>query len=365
MLRSRKQRQQLVDTYLEVHHPELLQRTSNAGVELCEKLSHLDFWCGNNSLHIEKPDTYQDEGCCITHTVGLPKHPATDEAMPLTPFQVDFVTKIIKITAAPTQNKLKLKKYKAVLEEYKRQSHKFHVNKGRQMGFTEIVLRLIQYFCFSRYAGRNIGIIAATNGKLAKKDLRRFARLFKNVPSTVKTWVKGTAMELVNDTVIEAFPASEEALTGDTKYACIFMDESAKWKLVDDTPVFNSVLPIVRTNGSDFFLVSTPKGPVKMFHKIHKNPEDFVKFGYFIEETIGNLYTQSQVDEMLSTSKEDPDQEYHGKFKAGRDSIFGEVTDEDRGTNWSEWDDVVDEDNEIDEEDDSYVEPNDEWSDSS
>jgi len=356
MLRSRKQRQQLVDTYLEVHHPELLHGGSQEGTELCKQLSKLDFWCGNNTLHLEKSDTYQDEGCCLTHTVGLPRHPATDEEMPLTPFQVDFVTKIIKATIPPTLKQFK-KKFKEALNEYKRESHKFHINKGRQMGFTEIVLRLIQFFCFSRYAGRNVGIIAATNGKLAKKDLRRFARLFRNIPSTVKTWVKGTAMELVNHTIIEAFPASEEALTGDTKYACIFMDESAKWKLVDDTPVFNSVLPIVRTNGSDFFLVSTPKGPVKMFHKIHKNPEDFIKFEYFIEETIGNLYTQSQVDNMLSTSKEDPDQEYHGKFKAGRDSIFGEVTDEDRGTNWTEWDD-----DSIDEEDDSYVEPDDEWS---
>jgi len=323
------------------------------GIELCKELSKLPFTCGNDTLHLEKPDTYQDEGCCLTHTVGLPRHPATDEEMTLTPFQVDFVIKIIKATAAPTLKQYK-KKFKEALNEYKRLAHKFHINKGRQMGFTEIVLRLIQFFCFSRYAGRNVGIIAATTGKLAKKDLRRFARLFRNIPSTVKTWVKGTTMELVNHTIIEAFSASEEALTGDTKYACIFMDESAKWTLVDDTPVFNSVLPIVRTNGSDFFLVSTPKGPVKMFYEIHKNPEDFIKFEYFIEETIGNLYTQEQVDNMLSTSKEDPDQEYHGKFKAGRDSIFGEVTDEDRGTNWTEWN--------VDEEDDSYVEPDDEWS---
>jgi len=205
------------------------------------------------------------------------------------------------------------------------------------MGFTEIVLRFIQFFSFNRYAGQNVGIIAATNGKLADKDLRRLARLYKNIPTMVLQTVKNHIFKIINGTIIEAFPASEEAMTGDTNYACIFMDESAKWKLVDDTPVFNSVLPIVRLNGADFFLVSTPKGPIKMFYKIHKDPQDFVMLEYFIWEAEGNLYTKSQIIHMLKTTKEDPNQEYLGKFTIGEASILGAISDEDRSDKVVEW----------------------------
>lgn len=211
-----------------------------------------------------------------------------------------------------------------------------HLNKGRQMGFTEIVLRVILHLCFTRYAGANVGIIAATNGSLAKKDLRRLARLFKSIPQVVEQWIKNNTIRLVNGTVIEAFAASEEALTGDTKYKCIFMDEAAKWRIVDDTPVFNSILPIIRTNGADLLLISTPKGPMKMFYKIHEKPGDFELHEYDIWSTEGNLYTHDEIQTMLDNAQEDPNQEYLCQFTIGKDSIFGPVTDEDRyeGTEW-------------------------------
>ena len=224
---------------------------SGTNPDLISDLSKLPFWCGNDKLHIEKQDTYQDEFCCFTHTVGLPHHPATKLPMPLTPFQVDFYEKI---------RDSKKKKPGQTDTDALRDAHKFHLNKGRQMGFTEIVLRIIQYYCFNDYAGSKVGIIAATNGSLAKKDLRRFARLFKSIPGTVEQWVKANTFKMTNGTTIEAFPASEEAMTGDTDYKCIFMDEAAKWKLIDDQPIFNSIIPIVNTNGADLFLVSTPKG---------------------------------------------------------------------------------------------------------
>ena len=212
------------------------------------------------------PD-YTKKGCCLTHTIGLPRHPATQLEMPLTPYQVDFVKRVIKEVTNPGH---------IPKEDWDRLHHAFHLNKGRQMGFTEIVLRLIQYFCFNRYAGRNVGIMAATNGELAKKNLRRFYRLFANIKSMLKGPLKGRIVEIINNTIVEAFPGSEEAVTGDTNYAGFFLDESAKWKLVDDTPVFNSVLPIIRMNGADLYLVSTPKGPIKMFYKITKDPQEFV-----------------------------------------------------------------------------------------
>jgi len=313
------------------------------GNELLKALATKLFWCGDDFIHVTNPD-YHKIGCCVTHMVGLPRHSATHLEMPLTPYQVDFFKQILNAVTNPGNMSA---------DDWARLHHAFHVLKGRQMGFTEIVLRIIQFFCFTRYAGQNVGIIAATNGALANKDLRRFYRLFANLPGITLGPPKSHKVELINETIIEAFPASEEALTGDTNYACIFMDESAKWKLVDDTPVFNSVMPIVRSNGADLFLVSTPKGPLKMFYKIFKDPQEFVMLVYDIWEAEGTLYTHDQIVHLLKSTKEDPNQEYLCKFTIGQHSILGAITDEDRDLELKEWGDTDDSEN------DSYKEPDD------
>ena len=313
-----------------------------AGLTLCTHLSKLDFWCGDDTLHIEKPDTYQDEFCCMTHVVGLPRHPATNQEMPLTPYQIEFVNEILKHSKQPIDKKK--------LEKFLRTPNFYHINKGRQMGFTEIVLRLIQYFCFSKYAGYNVGIIAATNGNLAKKDLRRFARLFRSIPSVVDQWIKQNTFKIVNKTIVEAFAASEEAITGDTRYKCIFKDESAKWRMTDDTPVFNSVEPIIKAAGGDLFLVSTPKGPLKTFYKITQTKNAYIRLEYNIWRTKGNLYTEEEIQNMLHSATTDPNQEYLCKFTIGEDSILGEITPQDKHGK-DEW--IIDDD-----EDDNYLENN-------
>lgn len=281
--------------------------------------------------------------------MGLPRHPATNEEMFLTPFQLDLVHKILKNKYDIIYGNKKLAQTQ--LRELLRQYFFYHLNKGRQMGFTEIMLRLIQFLSFSLYAGSNIGIMAATNGNLARKDLRRFARLFLNIKPVVKQWIKSGTFELVNNTRIEAFAASEEAITGDTKYKCILMDEAAKWRVVDDTPVFNSVEPIIRASGGDLFLISTPKGPLKMFFRITKTKNEYIRFQYDIWHTEGNLYTKQQIKQMLASATGDPNQEYLCIFSIGQDSIFGIVLKEDMQGK-EEWLDG-------DEEDDNYTEPDD------
>ena len=268
--------------------------------------------------------------CCFTHRVGLPFHKGQGKILPLTPYQTEFSELVIRNHDGLTE-------------------HMYHVNKGRQMGFTEIVLRLIQYMCLHRYANANVGIIAATNGNLAKKDLRRFQALFKHVPVLIAEGLKNNKIELVTGTVVEAFPASEEAITGDTFYACIFLDEAAKWKNTDDTPIFNSIVPIVIANRSDLLLVSTPKGPIKTFYKIHKKPDDYIMIKYDIWESKDNLYSEDEIKRMLKQSSLDVNQEYLCKFTFGTDAVIGEVTDEDRDEEVLEWDVG---------EDDNYVEEN-------
>ena len=80
------------------------------------------------------------------------------------------------------------------------------------------------------------------------------------------------------------------------------------------------------------------------------NESDFIFLVYDITHTIGNLYTKEEVDELLTASAEDPDQEYMTKYKAGSESIFGTVSNEDMqgplewGQTDEEWDDSYIED---------------------
>ena len=297
------------------------------------KLEKIPQWCGDDTKHINNPK-YQGDYCCINHVIGLPKHRLTGQPTPLAPYQIDFLKKT----------------------ERRKPGHKmYHLNKGRQMGFTEIVLRKILYECFHAYKGRKVGIIAATTGALARKDLQRLYNLFKQIPEVLDGKLTNNCIKLKNGTIIEAFSAHEESMTGDTNYACVFMDEAAKWRLQDDKPVINSIFPIVRSNGSDLFLVSTPKGPIKTFYHIHKEPGEFIKLFYDIWATEGNLYTRPEIEKMIRDSTEDPNQEYLGKFVIGKSSIFGLISDENR-EDYDEWDLGGN-----DEEDDNYIMSPDEW----
>ena len=92
-----------------------------------------------------------------------------------------------------------------------------------------------------------------------------------------------------------------------------------------------------------------------MFYKIFKDPQEFVMLVYDIWEADGNIYTHDQIDEMLKSTKEDPNQEYLCKFTIGQHSILGAVSDEDKDPNNKEWgsEDLPDS------EDDNYKEPDD------
>ena len=65
-----------------------------------------------------------------------------------------------------------------------------------------------------------------------------------------------------------------------------------------------------------------------------------------VGEAMGNLYTKAEIEEMISSSAEDPSQEYLCQYSIGKDSIFGNVSAEDQ-QGMSEWlsNDDDDEDN--------------------
>jgi len=238
----------------------------------------------------------------FNNRIGLPKHPATYESMKLMPFQNSFF-KIIDTT----------------------RYHKFHINKARQMGFSELILRIIAYRSDNKYRGKQIKIIAGTRKNATIKLMNRLKELFRNYPNEIENSGNDLYLELKNGTTYEGIPANPEGLTGDTKIRCIVMDEAAKWDLIDDLPVLNSIMPIVETNKSDLFLLSTPKGKRGFFYKLDLADNDFMKMKYDIWQTKNYLYTSEEIEKMLADKTIDVEQEYLNQYTAGSTNVFGTI----------------------------------------
>ena len=159
------------------------------GQWLSARLRDAPFWCGNERLHLDRPDDYWagppggSGPCCTQHAFGLPRHRITAKPSVPAPHQLNFAEDVIG---------RRLKHPEAPIFH--------HLTKGRQMGFTEIAVRILAHQAFGPYAGRNIGIMAATNGKLAVKDMRRAYRLFAHIPQVIAAPLKSGAFTLINGT---------------------------------------------------------------------------------------------------------------------------------------------------------------------
>lgn len=245
----------------------------------------------------------------------MPLHPATLQPMQYMSHQIQFVDYLTK------DNRQK----------------KIHVNKSRQIGFTEIVLRAIQYLSFNKYAGGKIMIIAGTREKTAKKIMKRLKQLFNNTPQYVKSSTDLT-IELTNGTIMEALPSNSEAIRGDTKIKCVFIDEAAHFNRIDDSIVMDAIRPIIMTNKSDFFVISTPNGPQGFFHGIEKDSaSDYYMMKPSIWSAVGVIYSKEEAEAELLRTDVDVEQEYLNQYTTGRDSIFGKVMSEDEDDSLEEW----------------------------
>ena len=203
------------------------------------------------------------------------------------------------------------------------------LNKARQCGFTEATLRILAYYSFSKYRGQKIAIVSGTRVETTLEIFSRLCNLFQNIAETVAVASSDT-LTLKNGTSFHVIPASKNAINGWSSFSAFLLDESAFWNLEEDQVILNSFLPIARTNSSDIFMISNPNGARGFFYSITdaKSPS-WNKLEINIHEGGKELYSVAQIQEMIDSSDEDPNSSYLCKFVGGRDSIFGELTEDD------------------------------------
>ena len=135
-------------------YPNFQSEHDSVESDVSTDLAKLKFFCGNAN---------SKKNCCFSHLVGLPQHPATMQSMKFMPHQLDLIKQSM------TDKQVK-----------------FHVNKSRQIGLTEIVMRIVQYHCFGKYKGGKILIIAGTREKTTKTVMNRLKMLFNLFIHTIQ-----------------------------------------------------------------------------------------------------------------------------------------------------------------------------------
>ena len=233
--------------------------------------------------------------------IGLPKHPVTFKSTPLMPYQIEFAKLI------PQSRNIR-----------------FHINKSRQIGVTELISRVLAYQSFFKYKGGKILIIAGTRMDTAGEIMRRFKELFQNIPGTILDAKNSLKLSLKNGTEIEALPSNSDAIRGLTKIKAIFVDESAHFNLIDDSIVLDAILPLVDTNQADLFLVSTPNGRRGFFYEISINENNYHKIQWDYTVAAGFIYQLEEFEAKFQDNTVDVDQEYRCQFTSPRTSIFGD-----------------------------------------
>lgn len=239
--------------------------------------------------------------------VGLPLHPKTLLPMALTQAQMRV------FEAIPPREPVFLQ-----------------IVKSRQIGLSELMLRALAYYSFSKYRGKKIAIVAGTRIDTSIQLFNRFCAFFKNINDVVKE-VTSTELFLKNGTSVHVTPTSKAALNGWEKFSAFLLDEAAFWDLNDDSVVLDMVLPPARSSGADLFLVSNPNGVRGMHWHVWNadNEIEWRKMSIDFREGAKGMYKDSEVEKILKSETEDVDSQYLCKFVSSKDSIFGDLTPED------------------------------------
>lgn len=265
---------------------------------------------------------------------GYLKNAELANARPVPSFPKDFVefNKMIGLPPSIRPGKpAKILPYQSMISKAIDRHHKVIINKSRKIGATETVLRHIAKGCFELYAGFNVMIIAGNRQTQAEELLLRFDKLFEkgltdlngtrfSYHDIVKKKTK-TGLEFFNGTRVHTYPAIAEALRGPDRVACVFLDEAAHFKQIDDSQVYDALKPNLANTNGDFIIVSTPNGRRGIFYDLWTE-ERYHKLELPYTVALGELLSEKFIAEERADTRIDFEQEYECKFTSSLSAAF-------------------------------------------
>lgn len=255
--------------------------------------------------------------CCFNHLVGLPTIKYEDE----------FGSIIGESKPVP------LHKYEQkILENYESTNY-YALNKCRGAGASEILtIRWMLFkYCITRIKNRLCMIVGGINEKEAVEYMTRIKELADRIPFMYRVQPKSDTPSVIylKLGVIKATPANPQAVRSYQNVGDILLEESAFWKLIDDTPILKSAEPHVVKSSAHIGAISTPNGQAGFFWSKIFNPE--VKSKYFKhvlnwKEVVDVDLPVISKEEVLKLQREDPatyEQELNNQFLLSENRAFG------------------------------------------
>ena len=88
--------------------------------------------------------------------------------------------------------------------------------------------------------------------------------------------------------------------------------------------VMDAIEPIVFTNKSDLYLVSTPRGKRGFFYDLATEKNEYFKLQWDYTKAIGWIYSEEEIDQEMKRATADVEQEYLCQFTSGAGTIISE-----------------------------------------
>lgn len=300
MLKSKKQKQKLVDTYIENHYPELLY----GGVK--NDYNKL-FYCNWLPERTKRERQYKSKiqkqypHCCFNHAVGEPTVKFDDEDQESDPVPLMGYNR-------------------RILQGYL-DHKKCSENKCRGSGTTEIVTvryMIFKYAILNTITNHKCVIIPGTSSNLSNEISARIKAVCDKIPdiyAVVPTSDTPNKFVFKSGGIIMITKASPNAIRGFENIGDVILEEVAHWDLIDDTPVYQATQFVHQKTKCHVFHSTTPRGRTGFYYKKIWDPEAETTFFkhtinwrevaglpvMFVEELWPQDVAQRKGDEHIST----------------------------------------------------------------
>jgi len=220
------------------------------------------------------------------------------------------------------------------------QSHYYAQNKCRGAGASEIItVRYMLYkYITTREQDRKCLIVAGINMEAAKVLMHRIKVLADKIPFVYRSGEPSTDFPTklyFKCGMILALAANPQVVRSYENVGHVILEESAFWKLLDDTPVLTAAEPHVIKSSAHIVVLSTPNGQRGFFWNKIFNPEVNTMYTKHVlnwREVVDvpvPVISKTEVERIKETDPAAYDQEFDNKFLLSGYQAFGPFKEED------------------------------------
>jgi len=262
--------------------------------------------------------------CCFNHLVGLPTIKYTDK----------FGTQVGESQGTPLWD------YERDMIKFIEESYYYGQNKCRGAGASEIItVRYMLYkYATTSIQDRKCLLVAGTNIDAACVLMHRIKQLADKIPFIYRFGIPKSDFPTefyFKCGMILALAANPHVVRSYENVGHVILEESAFWKLLDDTPVLTAAEPHVIKSSAHIVVLSTPNGQRGFFWNKIFNPEVDTKYTKHVlnwREVVDVPVPVVNEKEILRLKEIDPaayDQEFDNKFLLSGYQAFGPFKEED------------------------------------